>query len=114
MRVSTEFPGWVDENKEKLQGKQIMMFCTGGIRCERASALLREKGLDNIYQMQGGIHRYLESYKDDGGYWKGHNYTFDKRFLHGAEKSETVGNCRGCNEPYNKYRGKKVISCKPN
>jgi predicted sulfurtransferase len=78
MRVSTEFPAWVDNNKEKLEGKQIMMFCTGGIRCERASALLREKGLDNIFQMQGGIHRYLEEYKEDGGHWKGHNYTFDK------------------------------------
>lgn len=43
MRVSTEFPSWVDANKEKLKGKQIMMFCTGGIRCERASALLRER-----------------------------------------------------------------------
>ncbi|KAJ3272578.1 hypothetical protein HDV01_005421 [Terramyces sp. JEL0728] len=67
MRVSTEFPEWVDKMKPKLQGKQIMMFCTGGIRCERASALLREKGLDNIYQMQGGIHRYLEHFNEDGG-----------------------------------------------
>jgi UPF0176 protein len=45
----------VDKNKDKLKGKEIMMFCTGGIRCERASALLREKGLDNIYQMQGTV-----------------------------------------------------------
>lgn len=55
MRVSTEFPAWVDKNKDKLEGKQVMMFCTGGIRCERASALLREKGLDNVYQMQGNF-----------------------------------------------------------
>jgi predicted sulfurtransferase len=107
MRVSTEFPGWVDKNKEKLKGKQIMMYCTGGIRCERASALLREKGLDNIYQMQGGIHRYLESYAEDGGYWIGKNYTFDKRFAHGAANSEVVGKCVSCKESFEKYRGKK-------
>ena len=76
MRVSTEFPDWVDKNKENLKNKQIMMFCTGGIRCERASALLKERGLDNIFQMQGGIHRYLESYNEDGGYWIGNCYSF--------------------------------------
>lgn len=59
-----------------------MMFCTGGIRCERASALLRDKGYQNeIYQMQGGIHSYLENHPKDGGFWVGKNYTFDKRYL---------------------------------
>ena len=97
MRVSTEFPEWVDKNKEKLKGKQIMMFCTGGIRCERASALLRERGYENdIFQMQGGIHRYLEEYNEDGGHWIGKNYTFDKRFAHGAVKSDTVSACLSC------------------
>ncbi|KAI8893618.1 Rhodanese-like domain-containing protein [Globomyces pollinis-pini] len=107
MRVSTEFPQWVDKMKPELQGKQIMMFCTGGIRCERASALLREKGLDNIYQMQGGIHRYLEKYKDDGGHWVGKNYTFDKRFAHGAENAEVISRCLSCDKPWEKYRGNK-------
>jgi predicted sulfurtransferase len=72
MRVSTEFPAWVEANKAKLESAdQIMMFCTGGIRCERASALLKEKGVDKpIFQMKGGIHRYLEDFKEDGGHWK--------------------------------------------
>jgi predicted sulfurtransferase len=111
MRVSTEFPQWVDDNKEKLKGKQIMMFCTGGIRCERASALLREKGLDDIYQMQGGIHRYLEEYKEDGGYWIGKNYTFDKRFAHGAKNAEVLSECLSCGKPWEKYRGNKRCPC---
>ncbi|KAJ3252160.1 hypothetical protein HK103_001813 [Boothiomyces macroporosus] len=107
MRVSTEFPEWVDKMKPNLEGKQIMMFCTGGIRCERASALLREKGLDNIYQMQGGIHRYLEHFNEDGGHWIGKNYTFDKRFAHGAKRSEITSNCLSCDKPWDKYRGNK-------
>jgi UPF0176 protein len=58
MRRSTEFPGWVAANLAKLKGaSKIMTFCTAGIRCERASAFLREKGLDNIFQLEGGIHR---------------------------------------------------------
>ena len=107
MRLSTEFPEWVSINKEKLQGKNIMMYCTGGIRCERASALLRQKGLDNIYQMQGGIHRYLEEFKEDGGFWVGKNYTFDKRFAHGADNASIIGKCNGCKKPWDKYHGKK-------
>jgi predicted sulfurtransferase len=113
MRVSTEFPAWVDNNKARLEGKQIMMFCTGGIRCERASALLKDKGMTNpVFQMQGGIHNYLEKYNEGGGYFKGHNYTFDKRFLHGAKDAEIIGNCNGCQTPFNKYRHKKrCLSC---
>ena len=107
MRVSTEFPEWVDKNKKELEGKNIMMYCTGGIRCERASALLRQKGLDNIYQMQGGIHRYLEEFNDDGGFWIGKNYTFDKRFAHGAKNAEVISKCNGCQKPWDKYHGKK-------
>jgi predicted sulfurtransferase len=71
MRVSTEFPEWVDSNMSKLQNaKKVMMYCTGGIRCERASALLVEKGVpaEKVFQLEGGIHRYLEAFPD-GGHW---------------------------------------------
>jgi len=60
------------------------MYCTAGVRCERASAFMRNKGVQNVYQLEGGIHRYLDAYPDDGGYWIGKNYVFDKvkeRFL---------------------------------
>jgi predicted sulfurtransferase len=82
-----------------------------GIRCERASALLGEKGLDNVYQMRGGIHRYLEEFPVDGGHWKGQNYTFDKRFAHGPQETVTLGHCAACEKPYDKYRGKKRCKC---
>jgi predicted sulfurtransferase len=97
MRKSTEFPAWLDkdETKEIMKGKQVLMYCTGGIRCERASALLKYKmetdpavkdlGIKGVYQLQGGIDKYFKEFPD-GGYWKGKNYVFDKRFAHAPPK----------------------------
>lgn len=106
MRRSTEFPTWVQDHIGDLRGKTIMMFCTAGIRCERASALLGQMGLpqESIYQLDGGVHRYLDAYPSDGGIWKGKNYTFDKRFNHGAEKSDVVGKCASCKAPWERYQ----------
>lgn len=82
MRRSTEFPVWLDseETRQKIKGKQVLMYCTGGIRCERASALLKfkietdptmaELGIQGVYQLQGGIDKYFKAFPD-GGYWKG-------------------------------------------
>jgi predicted sulfurtransferase len=87
MRNSREFPKWLNapETKEKLKGKKVMMYCTGGIRCERATALLSqmERAEDDlqtngIYHVRGGIDRYLKTFPE-GGYWKGRNYLFDLR-----------------------------------
>ena len=60
------------------------MYCTAGVRCERASAFMKNKGIENVYQLEGGIHRYLEAFPEDGGHWIGKNYVFDKRFSHGT------------------------------
>ena len=89
MRKSTEFPVWLDkpETKEMLRGKQVLMYCTGGVRCERASALLKTKieteedtkalGIKGVYQLQGGIDKYFRDFPE-GGWWKGKNYVFGK------------------------------------
>jgi uncharacterized Zn finger protein (UPF0148 family) len=105
MRRSTEFPQWIEDNREKLEGKHVMMYCTAGIRCERASALLasRIKALD-VTQLEGGIHRYLDAYEEDGGIWVGKNYTFDKRFAHGSKKSDVVSHCSSCKAPWERYQ----------
>ena len=103
MRRSTEFPKWVDDNVGKLKGKKVLMYCTGGIRCERASAYLVEKGLTDVNQLEGGIHNYLEQYEDDGGHWVGANYTFDRRFSHGAKNAEVLSRCVLCEEPWERY-----------
>jgi predicted sulfurtransferase len=76
MRRSTEFPEWVDSMLPALKEKKtVMMYCTAGVRCERASALLVQKGVprEAIVQLEGGIHRYLEAYPEDGGIWAGKN-----------------------------------------
>ena len=97
MRKSTEFPPWLDkpETRQEMKGKQVLMYCTGGIRCERASALLKYKmetdpeikalGIKGVYQLQGGIDKYFKEFPD-GGYWQGKNYVFDKRFAHAPPK----------------------------
>jgi len=83
MRKSTDFTSWLEDSKtkQKLEGKTVMMFCTGGIRCERASAYLNSKmgsQVKGVYQLQGGIERYLQAFPD-GGFWRGKNFVFDKR-----------------------------------
>lgn len=54
MRISTEFPAWCDNNIEKLKDKQVLMYCTGGIRCERATALFKRLGHEQVYHLKGG------------------------------------------------------------
>jgi len=82
------------------------------VRCERASAYVKSKGIDNVYQLEGGIHRYLEAFASDGGHWIGKNYTFDKRFSHGAEKSAVISKCVHCDSPWEKYNAqKKCFKC---
>ena len=101
-------------NRAKLEGKQVMMYCTAGVRCERASAFLRNQGLQNVYQLDGGIHRYLDAYPDDGGHWVGVNYTFDKRFNHGAANAEVISYCVNppCRAPWDRYQAAaKCVKC---
>ena len=88
------------------------MYCTGGVRCERASAFVKNKGIEDVYQLEGGIHRYLEAYPEDGGHWIGKNYTFDKRYSHGAEKCEVISACVNCKQPWERYNAhKKCCKC---
>ena len=127
MRNSREFPKWLNapETKEKLRGKKVMMYCTGGIRCERATALLsqmeRAEGdveTQGIYHVRGGIDRYLKTFPE-GGYWRGRNYLFD---LRGEQKPEdksetqvsreTKSACCVCKSPFDLYKGKHACSNK--
>lgn len=97
MRKSTDFPDWIakEETKKKLEGKQVLMYCTGGVRCERASAFLqREYGdkLKGVYQLQGGIEKYMQEFGEEGGgFWKGKNFVFDKREAFDVSNKQGVG-----------------------
>ena len=76
----TEFPEWItgfiDQN---IEDKKIAMYCTGGIRCEKASSYLKSKGIEDVYQLQGGILKYLEEVPEEDSLWQGECFVFDQR-----------------------------------
>ena len=99
-----EFPGWVDDNLEKYLGnedsKNIAMFCTGGIRCEKATSLLKKKGYKNIFHLQGGILKYLEDISKEESLFEGECYVFDKRVALDHElKKGSYSICHACGMP---------------
>lgn len=77
----SEFPAWFDAEAETLResGKKIAMFCTGGIRCEKATAYVRAKGFDEVYHLKGGILKYLEEVPQDQSLFTGGCFVFDER-----------------------------------
>lgn len=96
----TDFPEYVENNLDPQKHKKIAMFCTGGIRCEKASAFMRKKGFKNIYQLEGGILKYLEVTPPSQSKWKGECFVFDDRVsvTHGL-KQGSARMCWGCGLP---------------
>jgi len=95
-----QFPEFVEENLDPKKHKKIAMFCTGGIRCEKASAYLVEKGFEEVYQLNGGILNYLETVSSEESLWEGECFVFDQRVAV-TEDLET-GNyelCYACSQP---------------
>ena len=95
-----EFPGWLEKTDIAAGAKRIAMFCTGGIRCEKATAYMRSKGFDNVYHLKGGILKYLEEIQPGESLWKGNCFVFDERVSigHGLKPGdETL--CRACRLP---------------
>ena len=82
-----EFPQWVEDNRDKLKKPKVAMFCTGGIRCEKASSFMKLNGFDDVYHLKGGILKYLETQPQDGSLWEGDCFVFDQRVAvkHGLE-----------------------------
>ena len=76
-----EFPDWVKKFKSSKENanKKIAMFCTGGIRCEKASSLMKEEGFEDVYHLQGGILKYLETIDKENSLWNGECFVFDQR-----------------------------------
>lgn len=81
----TEFPQALADHKAELEGKTVVSFCTGGIRCEKAAILMREVGVENIYQLEGGILKYFET--TDGAHYQGDCFVFDERRTLAADLS---------------------------
>ncbi len=96
-----EFPEYIDKNLDKLKDKKVLMFCTGGVRCERASAYVNQKEVaKEVYQIEGGIHRYIEKYPD--GHFRGKNYVFDDRITVKVN-DDILAECEQCHIPYDTY-----------
>jgi UPF0176 protein len=93
-----DFPEWVEKNLDPATRPKIAMFCTGGIRCEKASAYLRQQGFEEVYQLEGGILSYLEAIPPDESAWEGECYVFDRRTTvrHGLEPGDAEV-CPNCN-----------------
>ena len=97
-----EFPAWLDQVEASGldKNKKVAMFCTGGIRCEKASSLMRSKGFENIYQLQGGILNYLEKINEEDSLWKGECFVFDDRVaINHKLKVGSYDMCHGCRMP---------------
>ena len=74
-----EFPQWVKENLQSGKHQKVAMFCTGGIRCEKASAYVRAQGIQEVFQLDGGILQYLEDSENADSRWQGECFVFDQR-----------------------------------
>lgn len=87
---------------ESLKGKKVVTVCTGGVRCEKASGYLLEKGFKEVYQLHGGMHRYMEKFGNKD--FLGKLYVFDNRKVTGqGGEHEIVGQCEVCNIPCERY-----------
>lgn len=120
---------------DELKNKQVLMYCTGGIRCEKASVMLKQRGVSNVSQLKGGIHRYLEEFGDKG-FFRGRNFVFDQRVSmtpaecyieknEGEEKDASldlysiqqettreavIGKCVECEAPFDELCGSRVCT----
>ncbi len=95
-----EFPAWVEAHRQELGGRKVAMFCTGGIRCEKATAYVRSLGIEEVFHLKGGILKYLEEVPKADSLWQGECFVFDERVSvsHGlAEGAAEL--CRACRHP---------------
>ncbi|MDP0500156.1 MAG: rhodanese-related sulfurtransferase [Verrucomicrobiota bacterium JB022] len=95
-----DFPEWVRENLDPAQHRKVAMFCTGGIRCEKATAYLKQQGFEEVYHLQGGILKYLEEVPAQNSTWEGECFVFDERVTVNHElEPGTYALCGGCRHP---------------
>lgn len=95
-----EFPQYVKDNLDPEKNKKVAMFCTGGIRCEKSTAYLKEQGFEEVYHLEGGILKYLEDVPEQESLWEGECFVFDERVTvnHSLEKGH-YDQCNACRMP---------------
>jgi len=95
-----EFPAYVEKNLDNKKHKKVAMFCTGGIRCEKSTAYLKEQGFEEVYHLEGGVLKYLEEVPSDETMWQGECFVFDSRVAvdHNLEQGQ-YDQCFACRFP---------------
>ena len=95
-----DFPSWVERELDPQEHKHVAMFCTGGIRCEKASAYMVQQGFESVYQLDGGVLKYLEDADSDNNQWQGECFVFDQRVSVDADLQQgNYQQCFACRHP---------------
>jgi UPF0176 protein len=96
---------------DELKDKKVVTYCTGGIRCEILTPLMKNRGFKEVYQIDGGIVKYGEQYKDDG-LWEGSLYVFDNRVgVKFSDKAKDIGECVHCHDKTSDYKNCANLAC---
>lgn len=112
VKTTKDFIGEIDSGKyDHLKKKPVVTYCTGGIRCEILSSVMKKRGFEEVYQIEGGIVRYGEKY-GDAGYWEGSLYTFDGRMtVDFSPETKVIGECDVCGSPTKSFTNCANQSC---
>lgn len=112
VHTSKDFIKELESGKyDRLKDKPVVTYCTGGIRCEILSSLMKNRGFEEVYQMDGGIVKYGEKYGDDG-LWEGSLYVFDDRMgMEFSDHAKVIGSCIHCNSPTSNYENCALKTC---
>lgn len=105
VETTRDFVAQLDSGQfDHLKKSPVVTYCTGGVRCEVLSSLMRSRGFEEVYQLDGGIVRYAEAYGDDG-LWEGSLYVFDKRMnIDFSDHTSVIGRCTVCANPTSRYQ----------
>jgi UPF0176 protein len=95
-----DFPAWAEQNLNRKKHKKIAMFCTGGIRCEKSTAYMKQQGFEEVYHLEGGILKYLEEVPKDQSLWQGECFVFDNRVAVSHDLNRgSYDQCHACRMP---------------
>lgn len=110
--TSRDFIDELESDKyDDIKHKKVVTYCTGGVRCEVISAMMKKRGFTDVYQIDGGIVKYGETYADDG-LWEGHLRVFDKRMTVAfSDKAKTIGTCTHCEEKTSNFENCALANC---
>ncbi len=111
-RTSRDFISELESGKyDDLKSKKVISYCTGGVRCELLSAMMKKRGFEEVYQIDGGIVKYGETYGDDG-LWEGSLYVFDGRMgMEFSDHAKVISTCIHCGSPTSNYENCELPAC---